>query len=83
MGHKLRILGQFELRQTWDEKMILFYTLICPAIYYVIADISTGGRPFGLKNVAYQLLGYWVYIILVGVLNGFQFGIIGMRESNF
>lgn len=83
MGHKLRILGQFELRQTWDEKMILFYTLICPAIYYVIADISTGGRPFGLKNVAYQLLGYWVYIILVGVLNGFQFGLIGMRESNF
>lgn len=83
MWRKLKILGQFELRQTWDDKMVLFYTLICPTIYFVIADISSHGYPFGTKNVAFQLLGYWTYIILVGVLNGFQFGLIGMRESNF
>jgi len=83
MWRKLRILSQFELRQTWDDKAILFYTLICPAIYFVIADVSSKGQPFGVHNIASQLLGYWVYIILVGVLNGFQFGLVGMRESNF
>ncbi|WP_407889990.1 hypothetical protein [Levilactobacillus sp. N40-8-2] len=83
MWRKLRILSKFELRQTWDDKAILFYTLICPAIYFVIADINSKGQPFGVHNISSQLLGYWVYIILVGVLNGFQFGLIGMRESNF
>lgn len=83
MWRKSRILSRFELRQTWDDKGVLFYTLICPTIFFIIATISTGGHPFGLHNVAYQILGYWAYIILVGVLNGFQFGLIGMRESNF
>lgn len=83
MWRKLEILSKFELRQTWDDRGILFYTLIAPTIYFVIASISSGGRPFGIHNVAFQLLGYWAYIILVGVLNGFQFGLIGMRESNF
>ncbi|WP_125583915.1 hypothetical protein [Levilactobacillus cerevisiae] len=83
MWRKLKILSRFELRQTWDDKGILFYTLICPSIYFVIVTFSSGGHPFGLHNLAYQLLGYWAYIILVGVLNGFQFGLIGMRENNF
>jgi len=83
MWRRLKFLSRFELRQTWDEKAILFYTLVAPTIYFVIATVSFGGHPFGLHNVAYQLLGYWAYIVLVGVLNGFQFGLIGMRESNF
>lgn len=83
MWRKLKILGKFELQQTWDDKTILFYTLLCPAVFFLIMDISSKGHPFGLHNVASQLLGYWAYIILVGVLNGFQFGLIGMRESNF
>jgi len=83
MWRKLKILGKFELRQTWDDKTILFYTVLCPALFFLITDISSKGHPFGVHNVASQLLGYWAYIILVGVLNGFQFGLIGMRESNF
>ncbi|WP_236008229.1 hypothetical protein [Levilactobacillus andaensis] len=80
---KLSILSRFELRQTWDDKMVLFYTLIAPMIFFVVADFSSHGHPFGVHDLASQLVGYWVYIVLVGVLNGFQFALIGMRESNF
>ncbi|MFC6259633.1 hypothetical protein [Levilactobacillus fujinensis] len=83
MWRKLNILSRFELRQTWDDKMVLFYTLIAPVVFFVITDLSSNGHPFGVHDLASQLLAYWVYIVLVGVLNGFQFTLIGMRESNF
>ncbi|WP_143462113.1 hypothetical protein [Levilactobacillus enshiensis] len=83
MWRKLGILSRFELRQTWDDKMVLFYTLIAPMIFFVLTDLSSNGHPFGVHNLASQLIGYWVYIVLVGILNGFQFALIGMRESNF
>ncbi|WP_125683235.1 hypothetical protein [Levilactobacillus yonginensis] len=83
MWRKLRTLSKFEWQMTWADKSILFFTLIAPTIYFVVAALNTNGHPLGTGNALIQLTGYWAYIVLVGVLNGFEFGLINLRETNF
>jgi len=83
MWRKLRTLSKFEWQMTWADKSILFFTLIAPTIYFVVAAVNTSGHPLGTGDALVQLTGYWAYIVLVGVLNGFEFGLINLRETNF
>lgn len=74
-------LVRLEWQVTWAKKMIFVYTLGVPLAYLLVATFSRYGHPLGNYSLTNQLFGYWAYMILVGVMSGFQFSLMGIWAS--
>ncbi|WP_125574210.1 hypothetical protein [Levilactobacillus huananensis] len=81
MLRRLWALIILEWQVTWAKKMIFVYTLGIPVIFLLIGTFSHYGHPLGNYSLTNQLFGYWSYMILVGVMSGFQFSLMGIWAS--
>ncbi|GKT03333.1 hypothetical protein [Furfurilactobacillus entadae] len=76
-------LGKFETNIVLDNKLVIVYTLLFPAVFFLYHFFAGGARQLASGQVLQMLSGYWSYIIVAGVLNGIINGMINMRENNF